>query len=110
MDANVPEHWDDVHLNNAIIAQLQGSGRYPLPNLELPGWTKEMLGRLRLSEARMVSGERVFQGAALLFIENRRWVVQHSWALSDLTESMGELAELRAMVRRQGETILSLMS
>ena len=40
----------------------------------------------------MVSGERVFQGAALLFIENHRQVIQHGQALSDLTESMGELA------------------
>ena len=53
----------------------------------------------------MVLGERAFQGAALLFIENRCRVVQHSRTLSDLTESMGELAELRAMVRRQGEMI-----
>ena len=56
----------------------------------------------------MVSGERVFQGATLLFIENHHQVVQHSWALSNLMESMGELAELWAMVRRQGETISSL--
>ena len=53
----------------------------------------------------MVSGERAFQGATLLFIENRCRVVQHGRTLSDLMESMGELAELRAMVRRQGETI-----
>ena len=35
-------------------------------------------------------------------------VIQHGRALSDLTESMGELAELRAMIRRQEETISSL--
>ena len=70
LDADVPERWDDVCLNDAIIAQLQGSGCIPGPDLELPGWTEEMLGRLRLSEARIVSGERVFQGTALLFIEN----------------------------------------
>ena len=57
----------------------------------------------------MVLGERVFQGAALLFIENRRQVIQHGRALSDLTELMGELTELWAMVGRQGETISSLM-
>ena len=108
MDADVPEHWDDVCLNNAIVAQLLGSGRIPGPDLELSGWTEEMLGRLRSLEARMVLGERVFQGATLLFIENRCRVIQHGQALSDLTESMGELTELRAMVRRQGETILSL--
>ena len=108
MDADIPEHWDDVHLNNAIVAQLLGSGRIPGPDLELPGWTKEMLGRLGSSEARMVSGERAFQGATLLFIENRCWVIQHGRALSDLTESMGELAKLRAMVRRQEEMISSL--
>ena len=56
----------------------------------------------------MVLGERVFQGAALLLIENHCQVVQHSRALSDLTKSMGELAKLRAMVRRQLEMILSL--
>ena len=98
LDADVPERWDDVRLNDAIIAQLMGSGRIPGPDLELSGWTEEMLGRLRVSEARMVSGERALQGAALLFIENRRWVVQHGRTLSDLTESMGELAELRAMI------------
>ena len=26
LDADVPECWDNVHLNDAIIAQLQGSG------------------------------------------------------------------------------------
>ena len=70
LDADVPERWDNVHLNDAIIAQLLGSGRIPGPDLELPGWTEEVLGRLRLSEVRMVSGERALQGAALLFIEN----------------------------------------
>ena len=70
LDANSPKCWDNIHLNDAIIAQLQGSGRYPLPDLELLGWTEEMLGQLRSLEARMVSGERAFQGAALLFIEN----------------------------------------
>ena len=70
LDADVPEHWDDVCLNDAIIAQLLGLGCIPGPDLELPGWTKEVLGRLRSSEARMVLGERVLQGAALLFIEN----------------------------------------
>ena len=99
----------DVRLNDAIIAQLLGSGRIPGPDLELPGWTEEVLGRLRSSEARMVSGERALQGAALLFIENRRRVIQHGRALSDLTELMGELAELRAMIRRQEETISLLM-
>ena len=108
LDTDVPERWDDVRLNDAVITQLQGSGHIPGPDLELPGWTEEMLGRLRLLEVRMVSGERAFQGAALLFIENRRQVVQHSRTLSDLTESMGELAELRAMIRRQEETISSL--
>ena len=108
MDADVPERWDDVRLNDAIIAQLMGSGRIPGPDLELPGWAAGMLGRLRALEARMVSGERALQGAALLFIENRRRVVQHGRTLSDLTESMGELAELRAMIRRQEGTISSL--
>ena len=70
MDADVPECWDDVRLNDAIIAQLLGSGHIPGPDLELPGWTDEVLGQLRSSEARMVSGERALQGAALLFIEN----------------------------------------
>ena len=108
MDTDVPERWEDVRLNDAIIAQLMGSGRIPGPDLELPGWTEEALGRLKSSEARLVSGERALQGAALLFIENRRRVVQHGWALSDLTESMGELAELKAMIRRQEGTIASL--
>ena len=57
----------------------------------------------------MVSGERALQGVALLFIENQHRVVQHGRALSDLTELMGELAELRAMIRRQEEMILTLM-
>ena len=105
LDADVPECWDNVRLNDTIIAQLLGSGRIPGPDLELPGWTEEVLGWLRSSEARMVSGERAFQGAALLFIENRHWVIQHGQTLSDLTESMGELAELRAMIRRQEEMI-----
>ena len=70
LDANVPERWEDVRLNDAIIAQLLGLGCIPGPDLELPGWTEEVLGQLRLLEARMVLGERVFQGAALLFIEN----------------------------------------
>ena len=62
LNAKHPECWDDIHLNDAIIAQLQGSGHIPGPDLELSGWTEEMLGRLRLSEVRMVLGEGVFQG------------------------------------------------
>ena len=105
MDIDIPKRWEDVCLNDAIITQLMGSGRIPGPDLELPGWAEEVLGRLRSSESRLVSGERALQGAALLFVENRHRVVQHGRALSDLTESMGELAELRAMIRRQEETI-----
>ena len=108
LDADIPERWDDIRLNDAIIAQLLGLGRIPGPDLELPGWTEEVLGQLRSSEARVVSGERALQGVALLFIENRRRVVQHGRTLSDLTESMGELAELRAMIRRQEGMISSL--
>ena len=44
LDADVPECWEDVHLNDAIIAQLLGLGCIPGPDLELPGWTKEVLG------------------------------------------------------------------
>ena len=96
-------------LRTLVLApSVLGLGRIPGPDLELPGWTEEVLGRLRSSEARMVSGERALQGAALLFIENRRQVIQHGRTLSDLTKSMGELAELRAMIRRQEETISSL--
>ena len=105
LDVDVLERWDNIRLNDGIIAQLMGSGHIPGPDLELLGWTEEILGRLRSSEARLVSGERALQGVALLFIENRRWVVQHGRALSDLTESMGGLAELRAMIRRQEEMI-----
>ena len=105
LDADVPECWEDVHLNDTIITQLLGSGRIPGPDLELPGWTEEVLGRLRSSEARMVSGERALQGAALLFIENQHRVTRHGRALCDLTELVGELAELRAMIRRQEEMI-----
>ena len=44
LDTDVPERWEDVRLNGAIIAQLLGSGRIPGPDLELLGWTKEVLG------------------------------------------------------------------
>ena len=57
LDADVPERWDDLRLNDAIVAQLLGLGRIPGPDLELPEWTGEMLRRLRSSEARLVSGE-----------------------------------------------------
>ena len=65
LDANVPERWDNVLLNDAIIAQLLGSGRIPGPDLELLGWTKEVLGQLRSSEARMVLGEGASRGRPL---------------------------------------------
>ena len=44
LDADVPKRWDDIHLNDAIITQLLGSGHIPGPDLELPGWTEEVLG------------------------------------------------------------------
>ena len=44
LDAKHPERLDNVHLNDAIMAQLQGSGHIPGPDLELLGWTEEMLG------------------------------------------------------------------
>ena len=37
LDAEVPKHWDDVRLNDAIIAQLMGSGHIPGPDLKAGG-------------------------------------------------------------------------
>ena len=68
----------------------------------------EVLSRIQEPEAWMVTGERAFQAAGLLFMENWHQVVQNSQKLDNLVESMGELRELRQMVRRQGEMILSL--
>ena len=56
----------------------------------------------------MVIGERAFQAAGLLFMENQCPVVQNSQKLDDLVESMGELRELQRTVTAQEWTISSL--
>ena len=48
-------------------------------------------------------------GHQVTLMENHHQVVQNSWKLNDLMESMGELRELKELVREQGEKILSLM-
>ena len=85
--ANRGERWGDVHLNDAIIAQVLAIGQN-CQDMELPKWVVEMLSWIREPEARMVTGERALQAASLLFMENRCQVVQNSWKLDDLVESM----------------------
>ena len=90
-----------------IIAQVLAISQN-CQDMEMPKWVEEVLSRIKEPEAQMVTGERAFQAASLLFMENWCWVVQNSWKLDNLMESMGELRELRQAVRRQGEMILSL--
>ena len=76
--------------------------------MELLKWVVEMLSRIREPEAWMMTGERAFQPASLLFMENWHRVVQNSWKLDDLVGSLGELSELGCTVTVQEQTILLL--
>ena len=90
---NCGKCWGDICLNNAIIAQVLAIGQN-CQDMELPKWVAEMLSRIQKHKAWMVTGERAFQAAGLLFMENWCWVAQNFWKLDNLVESLGELREL----------------
>ena len=61
--ANNGEIWDDLRLNDVIMAQLQASS---VPNeASLTAWEREIMGQLLHLEVRMVSGERALQASSL---------------------------------------------
>ena len=61
--ANNGEVWDDLHLNDIIMAQLQASS---VPTeASLTAWEREIMGWLLHPEVRMVSGERALQASSL---------------------------------------------
>ena len=68
--------WDDLRLNDVIMAQLQSSS---VPNeASLMAWEREIMGRLLHPEVRMVSGERALQ-ASSLFTHRTCTMIVHCW-------------------------------
>ena len=60
---NNGEIWEDLRLNDVIMAQLQASS---VPTeASLTAWEREIMGRLLHPEVRMVSGERALQASSL---------------------------------------------
>ena len=66
---NCGECWGNIHLNNAIIAQVLAIGQN-CQDMEMLKLVVEILSRIREPKAQMVTGERAFPAASLLFMEN----------------------------------------
>ena len=75
--ANNGEIWEDLRLNDVIMAQLQAS-TIPLSEAYLTAWEREIMGRLLHPEVRMVSGERALQ-ASSLFTRCTRTMIVRCW-------------------------------
>ena len=105
--SNNGEIWDDLCLNNVIMAQLQASS---VPTeTSLTAWEREIMGHLLHPEVRMVSGERALQ-ASSLFTHRTRMMIVHCWnRVHEIREEFSRVDALEELVAEQRNTIESLM-
>ena len=68
--------WDDLRLNDVIMAQLQAS--LVPTEASLTAWELEIMGQLLHPEVRMVLGERALQ-ASSLFTHRTRTMIVRCW-------------------------------
>ena len=90
--ANNGEVWDDLCLNDVIMAQLQASS---VPTeASLTAWEREIMGCLLHPEVRMVSGERALQ-ASSLFTRHTRTMIVRCWNwVHEIREEFSHVDEL----------------
>ena len=101
---NHGEHWSDLQINNAIIAQMLAS-RMSTSGIPTHGWEEEIMGCAGEVEGRMVTGEMAFLAAQLFTLESRR---QINCVNERLEEALGMIEEMRTLITEHEETIGSL--
>ena len=105
--ANNGEIWDDLRLNDVIMAQLQASS---VPTeASLMAWEKEIMGRLLHPEVRMVSGERALQASSLFTCRTRTMVVRCWNRVQEVGNEFSHVDTLEELVAEQGNMIESLV-
>ena len=104
---NNGEIWDDLRLNNMIMAQIQASS---VPTeASLMAWEREIMGCLLHPEVRMVSGERALQ-ASSLFTHRTRTMIVCCWnRVQEVGNEFSRVDALEELVAEQSNTIESLM-
>ena len=105
--ANNGEIWEDLRLNDVIMAQLQASTILS-SEAYLTAWEREIMGRLLHPEVRMVSGERALQ-ASSLFTRRTRTMIVRCWnRVHEIREEFSRVDALEELVVEQGNMIESL--
>ena len=104
--SNNGEIWDDLRLNDVIMAQFQASS---VPTeASLMAWEREIMSRLLHLEVRMVSGERALQ-ASSLFTRRTRTMIVHCWnRVHEIREEFSHVDALEELVTEQRNMLESL--
>ena len=104
--ANNGEIWEDLHLNDVIMAQLQAS--LVPTEASLTAWEREIMGRLLHPEVRMVSGERALQTSSL-FTHHTCTMIVHCWnQIQEVGNEFSRVDALEELVAEQRDMIKSL--
>ena len=105
--ANNGEIWDDLCLNDVIMAQLQASS---VPNeASLTAWEREIMGWLLHPEVRMVSGERALQASSLFTRRTRTMIVRVWNRVQEVGNEFSRVDALEELVAEQKNAIELLM-
>ena len=96
------ESWNDLCLNDAIIAQSQAwANKQELT--DLPEWMGEMCCKGIEPEVKMVTGKWVFQFGHLVALEMWREVIKERRRLDWLMDKLVEFKELKVDVGVDGD-------
>ena len=99
--------WDDLCLNDVIMAQLQASA-VPAGEAYLTAWEREIMGQLLHLEVRMVSGERAIQASSLFTCHTHTMIIQCWNRVHEIREEFSHVDKLEGLVAAQREMIDSL--
>ena len=105
--ANNGEIWEDLRLNDVIMAQLQASAILS-GEAYLTAWEREIMGRLLHPEVRMVSGERALQASSLFTCRTRTMIVRCWNRVHEIREEFSRVDALEELVAEQRNMIESL--
>ena len=104
--SNNGEIWEDLRLNDVIMAQLQASS---IPTeASLTAWEREIMGQLLHPEVRMVFGERALQASSLFTCRTRTMIVRCWNRVQEVGDEFSRVDALEEMVVEQRNMIESL--
>ena len=104
--ANNGEIWEDLRLNDVIMAQLQAS--LVPTEASLTAWEREIMGCLLHPEVRMVSGERALQASSLFTCRTRTMIVCCWNRIQEVSNEFSRVDALEELVAEQRDMIKSL--